>query len=704
MSRDQIADLKDDLSGQIKELGLVKADVYDKHAKQAANMGTTVFDLLLKDGAINVEQMLTGFSKKYNIPFDTKPEPIVPEIDKFPVSFCLKNAVVPLKDNGKSMEMGMCHPSALNSLKNLGLMLGKKIDAKFIPPEVIFESILQKHIHTTSDMEKSKLLKQENIVKSKKTVSQSNKTVELKMENVVSGKKPAAPALDISKLKKDSEKKKEKEEQNIPMSVLDVPKKEEAKAPEVNIEELKKSSAKIDDRKKATEKSKEQPSSASSAPKLDLAGALAKAKTEESSDVATPAKAEPKKTAPTPEVIDDDEVAGEVTGDVVNVVDEILSEAVSSGVSDIHIEIFKETAQIRFRGNGSLLAQNKYKKFISTSYPAVVARIKILANLDIAERRLPQDGKISYVAKDGTEVDFRISVLPTNLGERIVIRILNSSSLAVTLSAIGFTEKQEEEFLQSISMPQGMILVTGPTGSGKSTTLYGAMNQLNTPDVNILTAEDPVEYTMSGISQVQVREDIGLTFASALRSFLRQDPEIILVGEIRDAETADIASKAALTGHLVLSTLHTNSAIGAISRLVNMGLPPYLVSSALSLVVAQRLIRKNCEKCSEEVDKTTKEIKKFMGEYNIPADAKLMKGKGCKACNNTGYSGRRGVHEVLVVTAELEAAISSGQNESAILKLAEEQGFKTISESGQRFLMDGSVSVEEYLRVIPKDE
>jgi type IV pilus assembly protein PilB len=230
------------------------------------------------------------------------------------------------------------------------------------------------------------------------------------------------------------------------------------------------------------------------------------------------------------------------------------------------------------------------------------------------------------------------------------------------------------------------------------------MNQLNEPDVNILTAEDPVEYTMSGISQVQVREDIGLTFASALRSFLRQDPEIILVGEIRDAETADIASKAALTGHLVLSTLHTNSAIGAISRLVNMGLPPYLVSSALSLVVAQRLIRKNCDKCSVEVDKSTKEIKKFMGEYNIPTDAKLMKGKGCKACNNTGYSGRRGVHEVLVVTAELEAAISSGQNEAAILKIAEEQGFKTISESGQRFLMDGSISVEEYLRVIPKDE
>jgi type IV pilus assembly protein PilB len=485
------------------------------------------------------------------------------------------------------------------------------------------------------------------------------------------------------------------------MSVLDVPKKEESKAPEVDIEELKKSAAKIDERSKP----KEKPKSNSGAPKLDLAGVLAKAKPDESPVTESKKSTDtPKKTATAPQVDIEEDVAGEVTGDVVNVVDEILSEAVSSGVSDVHIEIFKETAQIRFRGNGSLLAQAKYRKFISSSYPAVVARIKILANLDIAERRLPQDGKISYVAKDGTEVDFRISVLPTNLGERIVIRILNSSSLAVTLSAIGFTENQEEEFLKAISMPQGMILVTGPTGSGKSTTLYGAMNQLNEPDVNILTAEDPVEYTMSGISQVQVREDIGLTFASALRSFLRQDPEIILVGEIRDAETADIASKAALTGHLVLSTLHTNSAIGAISRLVNMGLPPYLVSSALSLVVAQRLIRKNCEKCSVEVDKTTKEIKKFMGEYNIPADAKLMKGKGCKACNNTGYSGRRGVHEVLVVTAELEAAISSGHNEAAILKIAEEQGFKTISDSGQRFLMDGSISVEEYLRVIPKDE
>ena len=217
-----------------------------------------------------------------------------------------------------------------------------------------------------------------------------------------------------------------------------------------------------------------------------------------------------------------------------------------------------------------------------------------------------------YIASDDTEVDFRISILPTSLGERIVIRILNSSSLAVSISAIGFTKKQEKEFISAVSAPQGMVLVTGPTGSGKSTTLYGAMNFLNEPDVNILTAEDPVEYTMAGISQVQIREEIGLTFASALRSFLRQDPEIILVGEIRDAETADIASKAALTGHLVLSTLHTNSAVGAISRLINMGLPPYLVSSALTAIVAQRLVRVNCESCKIEIKKDNAEVKEFI--------------------------------------------------------------------------------------------
>jgi type IV pilus assembly protein PilB len=689
MSRDQIADLKDSLATQIIDLGLVEGDVFAQHSKQAKNIGVTVFDLLVKDGEITVEQMLQGFSKKYNIPYDLNPEPIVPELEKFPIAYCLKNGLVPVKVGLGTIEMGMCDPTALNSLKNLGLMLARRVSARFIAPEVIFESILQKHIHTVSEMEKSKLLKKNTMAASKVATKQrTNKTVELRMENIVSGKKPPEVVLDLSKLKKESEKEQEKKEENIPLSVLEVPKKEVPKAQEVDLESLKEASKNIEAREKSIKG------------KLDLKGALAKAKEgalkEKEKDAPKQKRAGAKSKATRSDA--------DVTGNVVEVCDEILSEAVLDGVSDVHIEIFKESAQIRFRSNGSLVNQFKYNKFISDNYPAVVARIKILANLDISERRLPQDGKIAYIVNDGTEVDFRISILPTNLGERVVIRILNSSSLAVTLSALGFTQSQEDAFLKAINMPQGMILVTGPTGSGKSTTLYGAMNHLNQPDVNILTAEDPVEYTMSGISQVQVREDIGLTFASALRSFLRQDPEIILVGEIRDAETADIASKAALTGHLVLSTLHTNSAVGAVSRLVNMGLPPYLVSSALSLIVAQRLIRANCIDCREPIDKSGRDVKKFMDEYGINEDAKLMKGVGCSSCGETGYSGRRGVHEVLVISSEIEAAISAGQNAAEILQIAEKQGFQPISKSGQRFLVDGTLSVEEYLRVIPKDE
>ncbi len=688
MSRDQIADLKDSLAAQIKDLGLVEVDVFAQHSKQATNMGTTVFDLLIKDGEITVEQILQGFSKKYNISYDLNPEPIVPELEKFPISFCLKNGIVPMKVGLGTIDMGMCDPTALNSLKNLGLMLGRKVSAKFIPPEIIFESILQKHIHTVSEMKKSELLKKKKVAASKVTTKQTNKMVELRMDNIVSGKKPPEVVLDLSKLKKESEKEQEKKEENIPLSVLEVPKKEVPKAQEVDLESLKEASKNIEAREKSIKG------------KLDLKGALAKAKEgalkEKEKDAPKQKRAGAKSKATRSDA--------DVTGNVVEVCDEILSEAVLDGVSDVHIEIFKESAQIRFRSNGSLVNQFKYNKFISDNYPAVVARIKILANLDISERRLPQDGKIAYIVNDGTEVDFRISILPTNLGERVVIRILNSSSLAVTLSALGFTQSQEDAFLKAINMPQGMILVTGPTGSGKSTTLYGAMNHLNQPDVNILTAEDPVEYTMSGISQVQVREDIGLTFASALRSFLRQDPEIILVGEIRDAETADIASKAALTGHLVLSTLHTNSAIGAVSRLVNMGLPPYLISSALSLIVAQRLIRTNCINCSEPIDKSGNDVKKFIDEYGINEDAKLMKGVGCSSCDGTGYSGRKGVHEVLVISAEIEKAISAGESSAEILQIAEEQGFQPISKSGQRFLVEGTLSLEEYLRVIPKNE
>lgn len=390
-----------------------------------------------------------------------------------------------------------------------------------------------------------------------------------------------------------------------------------------------------------------------------------------------------------------------LSGDVVASVDDILSNAINTNVSDVHIEIFRNKSQIRFRKNGSLLEVNEYEKFITSNYNAVIARIKILANLDIAERRLPQDGKITYKAKNGPEVDFRISILPTNLGERVVIRILNSSSLAISIQALGFNKLQEDAFVKAIDAPQGMVLVTGPTGSGKSTTLYGAMNYLNKPGINILTAEDPVEYTMSGISQVQVREDIGLTFASALRSFLRQDPEIILVGEIRDGETADIATKAALTGHLVLSTLHTNSAIGSISRLINMGLPPYLVSSALTLVVAQRLLRMNCKECLIDIDMDTKEVDQLVIDFKIPHGTIFKKGSGCSHCLNTGYSGRTAVHEVLTISKNLQKGITNNVSEGELLEIAEKEGYQTMEKNAITHIVNGTISIEEYLRVIP---
>ena len=672
MSRDQIQTLKEELASQVLELGLVEAEKYEKGSKHASNTGASTFDLLIKDGDVTVENLLKGLSDKYNIPFELNPQPLLPEIKKFPVAFCLKNAVIPITEEPNSIEFGLCHPGSLNALKNLSLMIGKKTKAKFIPPDFIFQSISQKHIHTVGEMEKSELLKKEkdSEAPAKTSIKQTNKTVKLDMDSVKKAKKEAGPELDLAALGKTKE-------EVIPQSVLETPKKEEPKKPEIDLDELKSAASKLEERKP---------------PKLDL--------TEED----TKDTKGTKDTKTGKDKKEEEEPVIEVAGDVVNIVDDILSEAVQTGISDIHIEIFKEAAQIRFRGNGSMLAQTQYRTFITKNYAAVIARVKILANLDIAERRLPQDGKISYQSNDGTEVDFRISILPTNLGERVVIRILNSSSLAVTINAIGFTKRQEAEFIKAVAAPQGMVLVTGPTGSGKSTTLYGAMNYLNKPDVNILTAEDPVEYTMSGISQVQVREDIGLTFASALRSFLRQDPEIILVGEIRDAETADIASKAALTGHLVLSTLHTNSAVGAISRLVNMGLPSYLVSSALSLVVAQRLIRKNCEKCKELVDKNHDDVKEFIKEHDVDENAKLSKGAGCSNCKDSGYSGRMGVHEVLVVNEDIAEAISTGKSEIDIVEIAEKDGFVSISNSGKRFLSDGSLSMEEFLRVIPKEE
>ena len=669
MAKDQVRFLKEELADTIKEFELVEKSVYDSELAHAINTGGAVYDSLLKENAFKIEDLLKKLSSKYGLKSDVNPKPMLPDIKKFPLQYCLENALIPIGETDKVVEFGICVPNSLNALKNLGLMIGKKTSAKFIPPYFILQSIQQKHIHTEVDVPKSDLVQDK-----KETIARENKPkkIELGMEVMEDKlKKETEIILDLDALGANEQKDK-KLEDNVNLAELSKDIKKDAK-PDIKIPE-------------------------SDGPVIELN------LPDDDDALNPPSKEVPKKTASTKKPGITKKPVAEISGDVVSVVDEILSEAVMNGTSDVHIEIFKDIAQIRFRNGGTLLIQSQYKVFIAKNYNAVVARIKILANLDIAERRLPQDGKISYTAKDGTEVDFRISILPTSLGERIVIRILNSSSLAVTIGAIGFTKKQENEFIAAVSSPQGMVLVTGPTGSGKSTTLYGAMNYLNEPDVNILTAEDPVEYTMAGISQVQIREEIGLTFAGALRSFLRQDPEIILVGEIRDGETADIASKAALTGHLVLSTLHTNSAVGAISRLINMGLPGYLVSSAVTAIVAQRLIRVNCENCKIEIDKNNAEIKEFIKIYNIKESASLMKGEGCDDCNGTGYKGRKGVHEVLTITPDIEEAITEKKSEQEMVEIAKKGTFTSLADAAVRFVEDGTLSVEEYLRVIPQDD
>ena len=665
MAKDQVKFIKEELGELIKEFSLVKKKIYESYLTEAKNKNNLIYDELLNKNEFKIENLLSKLSKKYAVKSELNPEPILPEIKKFPLKYCLQNAIIPIGESQKEIEFGICIPNSLNVLKNLSIMLGKKTSAKFIPPEYIFEAILQKHIHTKANVIKSDLIEDKKIVKSNNDQPQKIKLGLDVMEENLSHKKEEI--IDLEALGKNDEKVKNEEILDMSELTKDLSKRE----------------------KSATMILETEP------PVIELNLPDEENKViEEKKDNQINKKVE-KET---------EQIIADITGDVVSVVDKMLSEAVVNGTSDIHIEIFKDIAQIRFRNGGTLLVQKQYKAFIEKNYNAVIARIKILANLDIAERRLPQDGKISYIAKDDTEVDFRISILPTSLGERVVIRILNSSSLAVSIKAIGFTTKQEKEFTSAVSAPQGMVLVTGPTGSGKSTTLYGAMNFLNEPDVNILTAEDPVEYTMAGISQVQIREEIGLTFANALRSFLRQDPEIILVGEIRDAETADIASKAALTGHLVLSTLHTNSAVGAISRLINMGLPAYLVSSALTAIVAQRLVRVNCESCKIEIKKDNAEIEDFIKSYNISATAKLMKGEGCKVCNQTGYKGRKGVHEILTISPEIEAAITENKSDPEIIEIAKKNSFISLAESSVRFVEDGTLSVEEYLRVIPLDD
>ena len=390
----------------------------------------------------------------------------------------------------------------------------------------------------------------------------------------------------------------------------------------------------------------------------------------------------------------------EVESDVINFGDKVIGEAIDMEASDIHIEAFRNTSAIRFRVDGILKIQNKFTKFLHSNYNAVVTRVKIISKLDIAERRMPQDGASTF-KKGDKEVDLRISILPTKNNERIVMRILNKDAGDKALSELGFEKHDLEKLIKAVTSPQGMVLVTGPTGSGKTTTLYSILKHINKPSMNILTAEDPVEYELEGIGQVHVREDIGYTFASALRSFLRQDPEVILVGEIRDKDTVDIALKAALTGHLVFSTIHTNDAPSTITRLQNMGTPNYLISAALTLIMAQRLARKTCSECKIIDENATPKLLNSIGFLpEQSARAKIYKGKGCDRCNQSGYKGRMGVYEILEVTKELKQGILANLGQNELETLAKKGGFKTMHSMGHELLLSGDLSFAEYERIL----
>ena len=378
----------------------------------------------------------------------------------------------------------------------------------------------------------------------------------------------------------------------------------------------------------------------------------------------------------------------------------VVAEAIKAGVSDIHIEPYRFSSRVRYRLDGMLQEQEQYKQFLHDNYGAVVTRFKIMGKLDIAERRLPQDGAINFKI-EGKVVDLRLSILPTASNERIVMRILNKDAGDIKLEQLNFEEQDLKNLRKAIHSTQGLILVTGPTGSGKSTTLYSILKEVSKPHLNILTAEDPVEYELDGVGQVQIKDHIGLTFASALRSFLRQDPEIILVGEMRDKETVDIGLKAALTGHLVFSTLHTNDAPSTITRLQNMGTPDYLISAATQLVVAQRLARKNCKECRVPDDDVNPKVLQDLGFSAEQASrVKAIKGKGCAKCSNTGYKGRQGIYEILVVSKPLKEAILRQATTPELREIGIKEGFQTMKDMGRRLIASGELNFREYERVL----
>ena len=373
----------------------------------------------------------------------------------------------------------------------------------------------------------------------------------------------------------------------------------------------------------------------------------------------------------------------------------IIGDAIRKRASDIHLEPYEKVFRVRYRIDGVLHDMMNPPKQME---PAILSRVKIMANLDIAERRLPQDGRIS-VKFQSREIDLRVSSLPTIFGEKIVLRVLDKTGTVLDLARLGFEEEDLARFKRTITTPYGMVLVTGPTGSGKSTTLYAAISTINHPDINIITAEDPVEYNIPGINQVLVREDIGYTFASALRAFLRQDPDVVLVGEMRDLETAQIAIRAALTGHLVFSTLHTNDAPSTVTRLQDMGIPPFLISSSLLMVIAQRLVRRICLECREPVRVPVSALIDVGFRPEEAEGVQAYAGKGCATCAQTGFKGRIALHEVMWLTPEVQEAIVRQRPANELKELAVKAGMRTLRQSGLRKVATGTSTIDEVLRV-----
>jgi general secretion pathway protein E/type IV pilus assembly protein PilB len=397
------------------------------------------------------------------------------------------------------------------------------------------------------------------------------------------------------------------------------------------------------------------------------------------------------------EDVDLSEVAEDAS--IIQLVNQVLIEAIERRATDVHFEPFEHKLKVRYRIDGSLV-EASIPREVARFQPAIVSRIKILSHLDIAEKRLPQDGRIK-LRVSGREIDVRVSIIPMLYGEAVVLRILDRGGALVGLEGLGMSAGHLTQFEEVLSLPHGIVLVTGPTGSGKTTTLYAGLSRINTTDRKIVTIEDPIEYHLDGVNQIQVDTKTGLTFARGLRSILRHDPDVVLIGEIRDRETADIAVQASLTGHLVFSTLHTNDAPGAIPRLIDMGVEPYLVASSLEMVVAQRLVRLICPRCREPMPEADARV--LIDRYNGNLPKELFVGRGCRACNGTGYQGRRGVFEMMPMTEQLRALATGTASAREVRKSAVMEGMHSLREDGWRLVREGLTTVQEVLRVT-KDE